>query len=253
MLLVSKSGVFAQCNPMPKADFSVDDFCETDSAIFVNLSINADSYLWKFGDGQISTKKSPKHFYHGSGIVNNATLIAKASNGCADSLTKPYVMNANPSSDFSYIIDQKDVIFTPKQQGSRNYKWYFGNGDSFNTYKVSYTYPKPTKDTVCLIVINAAGCYSKTCKEVLVTLNLTQSLNTYRLNIYPNPGSGLFTLDIPEFYGDYQIEIIDPMGQIIYKQENIQTNYMDLTLPKGVYNVRVRSTTSSQSTLLVVN
>ncbi len=253
ILSFSQTTTFGQCNPMPKADFSAEDICETDSVTFVNLSQNAETYLWKFGDGNISTKFSPKYLYNPKNLHNGlVTLVARHSNGCADSITKQIIINANPSSDFSFTINQNEVNFTAKQFGSTSYSWYFSNGDSLSTSKVTYTYSKSVKDTVCLKVINAAGCSSKTCKEVIVALDIIKTLNLNGFKIYPNPNSGNFTVDISKFAGETQIEIINQFGQSIHKEEIIQTIKLKVNIPNGVYLIKVTNNKISQSGILII-
>jgi len=62
------------------ADFWNGSANNTDTTVFVNLSINATDYFWDFGDGVTSTDESPMHYY-GSLGTNTVTLIA--SNLCS--------------------------------------------------------------------------------------------------------------------------------------------------------------------------
>lgn len=243
ILLFSRTISFGQCNPMPKADFTAEPFCETDSAIFVNLSLNAESYLWKFGDGLTSKEKSPKHFYHNYhwGYV---TLVARDSNGCADSITKLAIMNSNPNSDFTFTIKQNEVTFKAKQVGSTIYQWYFGNGDSSltNTVAYIYTYNKSVNDSVCLKVTNAAKCFSKTCKEFNLMVSVSQIGIENSFKIYPSPSSGNFKIENVGTYEVLNLEIINQLGQTIHQAElqgNI--NSIDLNLDNGVYQIRATS------------
>lgn len=57
----------------PVADFSYVSY--NLEARFMNLSENADSYLWGFGEGSFSTQESPVHAYSTSGM-HNVQLIA---------------------------------------------------------------------------------------------------------------------------------------------------------------------------------
>ncbi|MFK7953564.1 MAG: choice-of-anchor B family protein [Ekhidna sp.] len=62
----------------PIADFTSE---RTDNTIaFTNLSQNADSYSWDFGDGQISTEENPTHEYSNGGFFN---VTLSASNECS--------------------------------------------------------------------------------------------------------------------------------------------------------------------------
>jgi YHS domain-containing protein len=253
IILVSQQNSLSQCIPMPKADFSVDPFCETDSASFVNLSQNADSFLWKFGDGQISTQKSPKHFYHGSGTFSNATLVARNSNGCADSITKQYIMNSNPSSEFTYSFSGKDYYFKAEELGTK-YRWFFGDGDSANTRNAQHTYKDTfSVHTVCLEVTNAARCVSKTCIQPKFA-GIYPLVIQSSFKIFPNPNSGSFTMELKSNKSVNYIEIINQTGQIVYKTEfNQSLHRMNLNLTNGVYYVKVFNVESSIIQKMVVS
>jgi hypothetical protein len=58
-------------NPLPLAKFTGENSCQFDSTKFTNLSTikkgTIASNKWYFGDGDSSTKFSPKHFYQDSG------------------------------------------------------------------------------------------------------------------------------------------------------------------------------------------
>ena len=75
-----------------KADFNVssDYSCSAPATInFENLSINAASWLWDFGDGTTSTDSSPSHTYLNPGVYS-IVLIAYGNNLCnvADTVSK---------------------------------------------------------------------------------------------------------------------------------------------------------------------
>ncbi len=72
----------------PQALYTVGD---SDLTIFLfNNSINADSYLWLFGDGNMSTEEGPTHTYDVAGVYE-VSLIA--TNGCG-------------SDTLNYTVDQ---------------------------------------------------------------------------------------------------------------------------------------------------
>lgn len=59
--------------PMPKADFSAT--VNRNDVAFENLSENATSYIWYFGDGYTSTEENPQHTYTTAGNYY-ATMVA---------------------------------------------------------------------------------------------------------------------------------------------------------------------------------
>ncbi len=66
----------------PVAKFTADknNVLAPDTIQFTNLSENADSYAWDFGDSVTSTKDNPSHIYEKAGIYE-VILIAKGAGG----------------------------------------------------------------------------------------------------------------------------------------------------------------------------
>jgi len=192
--------------PQAKADFEVQDVCEDDSAVFVNQSVGASSYRWILGDGRDAYVESPKYKYQLSGVslTFNVTLIAKISNGCSDSITKPITVNANPRSDFTYTMSGDSIQCRPSQSGNTYYKWTFGNGDSSTTKDVIYTYPKPGNYNMCLYVTSAAGCFSKSCHSISIkpckakftkSVDTSQKFKIYLINNSTNTSTTTYQWD----------------------------------------------------------
>ncbi|WP_420319217.1 PKD domain-containing protein [Ekhidna sp.] len=72
----------------PFADFLVSTrvlYIPDQEAIFKNLSENASTYIWDFGDGTTSTDSDPRHAYTEEGFYD-ITLIATNDLGCVDTL-----------------------------------------------------------------------------------------------------------------------------------------------------------------------
>lgn len=76
------------CEIHPYADFVVDDrFVEPNELVrFTNVSENATSYHWDFGDGTYSNVPNPDHIYSHEGIYT-VTLTANSRDGNVDMAT----------------------------------------------------------------------------------------------------------------------------------------------------------------------
>ncbi len=90
----------------PEFDLSQED-CESEKATFTNQSANALGFLWRFGDGEVSTDENPKHTFAQSGTYN-VTLITNPNSLCQDSLTKSITLKDYANSDWSF-----PNVFTP--------------------------------------------------------------------------------------------------------------------------------------------
>jgi gliding motility-associated-like protein len=80
----------------------------------LNLSTNATSYNWDFGDGNYSTEENPLYYYSAEGEYD-VTLIANNDAGCADTMTLPGIVRALASG----LIDFPNA-FSPSPNGSSN-------------------------------------------------------------------------------------------------------------------------------------
>lgn len=79
-----EDSLYVTVDPLPSADFS--SFVDVDSMKVTNVSVNADSYHWDFGDGDTSNEASPYHLYDTSGVY---TVTLTAYNYCgSDEQTK---------------------------------------------------------------------------------------------------------------------------------------------------------------------
>jgi len=243
----------------PKPNFKASDVCENDTVRFFDkssVSLGKLDLYWKFGDGQYSILRSPSHYYQISGVSKtyNVTLVATMADGCADSITIPVTVNANPNSDFNFTINQNTVDLKPLQPGNTTYQWNLGNGDSALTKDVIYVYPKTGKYSVCLKTINAANCNSKTCKEVSIALGISKIVGQLGFKIYPNPNSGSFTIEKAKNKEIATIEITNQIGQILHKAElSDHLNTIDLNLNNDVYLIRMTIRENSLYQRIVVN
>ena len=77
------------------------------------------------------------------------------------------------------------------------------------------------------------------------TSNLDEEINL-EINVFPNPNNGTFNIILNENLIDFEIEIINILGQIVHKEfiENYiinSTKKIDLQLTEGTYIVKVKN------------
>jgi len=65
------------------------------------------------------------------------------------------------------------------------------------------------------------------------------------LELVPNPTTGYFEVILPGFMNkNLSIELINPMGEVIYINNNINVNKLPINIteePKGIYYVRIHN------------
>ncbi len=96
---------------------------ENDPITFENSSTNAETYVWDFGDGTISTEQNPTHKYEQKGEYL-VQLKAISSEGCFDTSESELVTVANSRSDIklpTLLCLNSKLLFedssTPKTSG----------------------------------------------------------------------------------------------------------------------------------------
>jgi hypothetical protein len=151
--------------------FSADtlDLNLSSSMSFFNLSSNASSYLWDFGDGSGSSViASPVHYYSTPGNYT-VSMICWSSSGCSDTITKVItVMYSVPDGINTYGINTSGLIV-------KNTGW--------NEYQVEQQFNDEQVLTISLV-----DAFGKTVKDFgsISTKNLQfpVSLNNYSRGLY---------------------------------------------------------------------
>ena len=250
----------------PNPNFEVKDVCDNDTVRFTNTSSTLAgqlSYKWKFSDGQFSNRKSPNHLYSiaDTSRTYNVTLVATMPNGCSDSIVKSVTVNENPLSDFNYTANSNTVEFNAIQKGNTKYIWALGNGDSAIASKKEFTYTYSNvskKYTVCLKVLNAAGCYTKTCKEVAINVAGINLQKSKSFKILPNPNNGNFSIEMNHASVEISIEVYNAAGKLLAIENNLNINGLkiyvsNLGLASGFYFIKIVNNENSYYEKIIIN
>ncbi|MEM6345767.1 MAG: PKD domain-containing protein, partial [Bacteroidota bacterium] len=140
-----------------------------------------------------------------------------------------------------------EVDFTDQTTNTVSWAWDFGDGATSTDQNPSHTYTVVDTYTVILTVTNADGCTdiaSTTIEATGFNTSIDQDvLYSEGLNIFPNPGTGIFFLEIAYSANDRgQLQVFDAQGRIVRTETMTliqpQTTQLDLSdLPNGIYTV----------------
>jgi len=149
-------------NPISDFNLSDVDICLNESVQLNNTSQLGDYFLWRFGDGRISSAVAPNIKYTLPGLYK-VTLIASTLNGCVDSASKNIRVLEIPTAAFDFSPKQAcdrptTVNFTNQSTGSTELLWSFHNGSNTTLNNPTFPYSGVGTYPVKLVVKNQFGC-----------------------------------------------------------------------------------------------
>jgi len=165
---------------------------------FSNLSSNADSVFWDFGDGNFSNDYNPSHTFNCPG-VQKVSLIA-ISKICspyrADTIQIPIIIQDTTN----YFITEIDTILVA--------------GDSLFLEGSWQTDAGVYNDTLMSVVY---GCDSIIQTTIHTTVKIQSNSFAEGLKIYPNPVSNELIIEIAGNNESLNFEILNAIGQVVFK------------------------------------
>ena len=154
----------------PKASFqsSITSTCDSNAVIsFISNSANVTSWLWKFGDGTVSTNATPSHSYKHSGNYTVSLKVTNA-NGCQDSFIRPSYIHIIKLVKPSFTANSQNgcinstSVFKINAPGAKTYLWDFGDGSSDTVANPAHIYAYEGNYTVSVTVFYPGGCQLST-------------------------------------------------------------------------------------------
>jgi len=154
----------------PLADFSASatEACVGTPLSFSNLSINATSFLWDFGDGNVSTDASPMYAYTQAGTFD-VSLVVSDELGCTDSIVRThYIDIGNLAVNASFLLSDTCVPATaaftdistavPHDSTLISWAWSFGDGATSTQQNPVHMYNNEGIYGASLIISSSFGC-----------------------------------------------------------------------------------------------
>ncbi len=229
---------------------------------FQNLSINATTYSWNFGDPtnttNTSTERNPTHIFNTNGTYT-VTLIA--GNGTSDSTFVSYLTVSDvPVAAFAYTplipVAGDTVNFQNLSLNATSYSWNFDDPTSGTSNTSTDKNPSHLFSTSDAYFVKLTSTNTTTSKSitliVLVTENtlvIGMNIKNDKINIYPNPFSNYISISEENNHSEYELSNLE--GKTVYKANHIQNNFSNLS--KGIYLLKVTDNNKTATYKLVKN
>lgn len=233
--------------PIAQIDTIEPKGCNIYTIAFNNISSNADSYIWDFGDSFISTQKNPVHtFENNTQTPKNYLIKMVASNiyNCRDTFI--FDIEVSPSPDARFIPDKSigctplNVNFINQSLGATTYKWNFCDKQGSSTEESPY-YQYINNEV-----------YVQACEVQLVAENDYQCTDTARsyITIFPSLNIN-FTTDPIEGCTPLKVNMIADPGGYSYKWDFGDGTLMDASLSTShIYELQNNTQNEYNVTLL---
>lgn len=220
----------------PIAKFAgVDPGCMPHTINLINESEYADSYLWEFGDGSISTAREPSYTYYQAGIYK-VTLTVKGGGGEAKSsdTARVYIL---PNSFFDIAprhvyVNDEPVNFFNLSENADIFEWDFGDGTTSTELNPKHIYTKEGTYPITLKVWTVNNCIDIYVMENAVFVEpsgVVEFPNVFR-PASPLEENRVFKPGIIDHVDDYHLMIFNRWGELIFESFDQEVGW------DGTYN-----------------
>lgn len=158
----------------PVADFSYSAPCEDVSVHFTDGSPGIiNSWEWQIGSTTYSTQ-NPTHIFANAGNTNATLSITTTSNACIGSISKPIVIPAKLTPNFSVSKNcvNQETLFTDITNDAADpinlHEWNIIGGASATGDPAVFTFSTPSVPSVKLMVTTQTGCEYSITKPVTI-------------------------------------------------------------------------------------
>jgi gliding motility-associated-like protein len=220
----------------PIAKFAgVDPGCMPHTINLINNSEYADSYLWEFGDGSISTTPEPSYTYYQPGIYR-VTLTVKGAGGeaSASDTARVYIL---PNSFFDLAprhvyVNDEPVNFFNLSENADVFEWDFGDGSTSTELNPKHMYMKEGTYNITLKVWTVNNCFDLYMMENAVLVEpsgVVEFPNAFR-PASPLEENKVFKPGIIDHVDNYHLMIFNRWGELIFESFDQEVGW------DGTYN-----------------
>jgi hypothetical protein len=214
------------------------------------------TYTWLYGTDILKVETNSISIINiNPVIIGNHVYTVKVDDGFNIS-SYNITINVAPSPAF-FILNgpqiiacpSDTVILEPNREVLPGDKYYWSNGSTDLSVRVTTTGIGYSSKTLNLKIKNAEGCEFSDTVTVIFDFAACFGIDEYKsfptVNVYPNPSTGLINIDLEESAGFSEIQLINPQGAVVYSKglgnaaPGRSLIVADLSkFPKGVYLLR---------------
>jgi hypothetical protein len=220
-------------------------FCEGDSILLEITPEPGINYQWTMNGSAVTGANGSQYAANLTGTYN---IIASDLNGCSAIGMPDVQVTVNPLPAIPTVTQSNDTLYS---SSASSYQWYLngvaipGANSAYYVFTVNGDYTVVTGD------VNSCTSISAIYPVTNVGISETAS---GAVQVYPNPSSGIFTLQGNYASAETIYEIYDVTGKLLMNgMVGVQTTMIDLTAnAKGIYVMLLKSGNTNNAIKLVV-
>lgn len=168
-------------------------------------------------------------------------------------------VNPFPVPDFNYSANSLDVSFINISEDADSYSWNFGDGSTSDEMNPLHNFQLPGEYEVSLTAANTLCGESTISRTINIqAVSVEEDEFGSLFNIYPNPSTGILTIEIDYAqYRDLNLEIINMLGEKVFEKvymDQKSIEQIDLSsFSKGIYFVKMNSENYTKTVKMILN
>jgi hypothetical protein len=244
-------------DPFPIAQFTASNthVCMGDSIQFFDLSLDADSVYWSFGDGEFVAEANPFHVFDMPGPYDVALTAIDSASGLDSTLViSAYItVWGDVHAAFTTNINEGTVDFNNTSIQGASYFWSFGDGANSEEIAPQHTYDADGTYSVMLVASSICGSDTSYANITITDVGIARNASLRGVSIFPNPFQDAVQITIKQRTSSaLSIELVDASGRVVatlMSQRIVPAEYRldwaDPSLPAGLYLLKIRSDDST--------
>ena len=233
---ITSDSITFTVHPFPIVTITNSSPCSVDSITLT--ASGGQSYHWSDSSSTTSVQA----------LSGSYVVTATGDYGCTASAfynITPYI----PLKDS--IVQSNDTLLLVSSGTGEFYQWYLN--DSIISNALGTSYVAAQSGSYRISVIDSAGCLTSSGPSVFIETGINTVASVPSLAIYPNPNSGIFTLECSDA-GTHTISISDALGRLVLDNIEVQGQYQfDLgSQAEGIYYLHISDGKSIKVLTLII-